>query len=394
MYTVPEFHRFITKKKLIPESLDFELNRAIDLITYDRNNIAFAGSFLRKSLYYSSDIDITEEFPKKWSGKKVAEALQNIVRKLLRYHNHFHILDIKCGYNTNFSNYFNMNNLGYIKGEKVVDFNKHQIDNDLQTLIDRHVIVLDEDEYSHLFELVLTAQNNLKNWFELREIIRKAITLRWTPQEILDGEKDNILLSDAVNTFITKIDIAFIYQGYYTEMSNILISKEGTKNGLIFYPFSAQPQHYEDAIKYNLLEYVVDENYLKALKRVFTLALMNDDKKLLKKIAPLLVSDVSRLNKVASILTTHSDMLMKLDPPPVSIIKFQIDSLKSYLANIYMFPFGEKNIDKMIDKITRSKSIVNMIKEIDIIIDKIKKVISDQTEIYIYDNDLSIPKKY
>lgn len=391
MTTIPQFHRFINKKKLIPDSFNDEILKAVQLITYDESQITFAGSFIRKSMTYSADIDISETFPKRCTSEHIADALKTIVRKILVSDNY--ILDIKSGYDIAYEPYFN--NLGNIKNDKVVGYDAQKTKNDIYECHEKGYI--DKDVYDELISLNKNAKTSIMSWLDLHEVIRKLITLRWSPEDVLKGFKQGvnqqIELSTAVNTFVTKIDMVFIYQGFYTEMSNIFMTNYSSKHGLVFYPVSAQPKHYEDAIKFNLFEYVQNKMWLKALKRVFTLALLKNDQKLLKQIAPLLISSIGRLNKVTSIFTTIVDMLEKLSHPPMKMIKTQINNIKPVLSIIYEFPFGEKQIDETLDHICRSKK-ATMIKSINEVNEHCKKVINEQTLQYMKKNHINIPKSY
>jgi hypothetical protein len=252
MITIPQFHRFIHKKKLIPDSFNDELLEAVKLITFNPKNVTFAGSFIRKSLSYSADIDISEQFPKSATKQDIAAALQHIVKQVLNSKNY--ILDIKCGYDPVFKGLFQ--NLGDIKHSRVVNYERDRTQRDIQYCWSSGFI--DSTEYHQLCDL--NAGRAVSDWLQLREAIRKVITLRWTPEEVLRGNKegkcDPIFLTDAVETFVTKIDMGFIYEGFYTEMSNIFITEKTSKHGLVFYPISSQPKYYTDAIKYNLFEYL------------------------------------------------------------------------------------------------------------------------------------------
>lgn len=393
MFAIPEFHRFISKKKLIPDSFNEELLKAVKTICYDEKNITFAGSFIFKSLFYSADVDVSEQFPARMSSQSIAKALQKVVKKILN--SDYYILDIKSGYDLAFKGYFE--NTGYVK-DQTLHFNYDIVKHDLDQCFRNGLI--QSDDYDELVQLAKKSVSSIKYWLQMREDIRKLITLRWTPKEILQGYKygisgEMIPLSVAVDLFVTKIDMIFIYQGFYTEMSNIFITKNSSNKGLVFYPISPDPNHYNDAIKYNLFEYLNSEqpNYLKALKRAFVLAKMENDQSMLQKISPLLVSDVGRLNKATNVLSTIQSMLENLSHPPIKAIDFQLNNLKPWLANIYQFPFNEKAVDSIIDKICRVNP-RNKIVLIESLNDQLKRVINKQTMIYIEKADIKIPKRY
>ena len=369
------------KKKIIPDSFNNEIRQAINTISYNPKNIILAGSFIRKSFRDSSDIDICEKFGS--NDEQVANALQDIIKKIL-HNKEYILLDIKCGIDPIYKNSFN--HLGYIKNTEIIDYNEENTLKDIEKFKD----LIPLTDYTELKNL-LKKPSNLIGYFDLREKIRKLITLRWTPNEVLNGYKkiDNrvITLISSVSTFITKIDMAFIYNGFYTEISNVFSNASSIKNGLSFMPITPNPAKYEEAIKYNLLELLENKKWLKSLKRVYTLALTDDNKKLLQKLFPILMSNIGMLNKCNSILKTFITIKEQYGNKYNKQIKIQLNNLKSYVANIYEFNFNEKTLDKLFDK---SQSV----KSLESITDKIDDTVNQQTKILIDKYNIKIPKTY
>ena len=368
------------KKKIIPDSFNNEIIQAVNTISYNPKNIIFAGSFVRKSFRDSSDIDICENFGK--NDEQVASALQDIIKKVL-HNKDYILLDIKCGIDPIYKNSFN--HLGYIKNTKIIDYNEENTLKDIEKFKD----LIPLTDYTELKNLL--KKPNLKQYFDLREKIRKLITLRWTPNEVLNGYKNInnriITLISSVSTFITKIDMAFIYNGFYTEISNVFSNASSIKDGLSFMPITPNPKNYEEAIKYNLLELLENKKWLKSLKRVYTLALTDDNKKLLQQLFPILMSNIGMLNKCNSILKTFITIKEQYGNKYDKQIKIQLNNLKSYVANIYEFNFNEKTLDKLFDK---SQSV----KSLESISDKIDDTVNKQTKILIDRYNIKIPKTY
>lgn len=361
------------KKKLIPQSFNNEINEAIKTISYNPKNIIFAGSFVKKIFRDAGDIDISEKFGS--NDKQVEKALKEIVIKILKNPNYI-ILDIKCGINPMYIGFFK--NLGFIKNQKIIDFDYNKTLEELNF----HKKHIDETVFNRLIKLC-KPKISLNNYFELCEGIRKIITLRWTPEEVLKGEKDEIKLIDAIPLFITKIDMAFIYNGFYTEISNVFANESAIKNGYTFPPLSANPENYEYCIKYNLLEYIENNKPLKALKRVFTLASLAKDETTINKLLPILTSNIAILNKANSIIKTHISIIELYGKEFNNEIKLQLNNLKPFLSYIYEFPFNEKHIDELLDSSVSLKLLEN-------ISDRFDKTISKQT----IDYNFKIPKKY
>jgi predicted nucleotidyltransferase len=374
----------INKKKLIPDSLNNEITNGINAITYNINNVVFAGSFIRKSMRDSSDIDIAEDF-KNASDKTCASHIQDIIKKLLK--TDYIILDIKSGIDPLYINLFKK--LGTISNHKVINYDYQNTLNDIN-LISKYI---PKDTYKDLIKSI-KKNFEIKQYFEFREKIRKLITLRWTPKEILEGYKiirnDKLYLYQAVSLFLTKIDIAFICNGFYTEMSNVFLIKSASKQGLVFLPLSPNPKYYGEAIRYNLEEYLTSGYYLKALKRVYTLAQTDNDNKLMLKIQPILTSNVGILNKANSIIKTIISIVENGYKVDMEEIKFQLDNLKLLISNIYEFNFGEKNIDKTIDDINKKFNLSSLEK----LSDKLTDTINTETHNIINEYKIHIPDTY
>lgn len=361
------------KKKLIPQSFNDEINEAIKTISYNTKNIIFAGSFVKKIFRDAGDIDISENFGS--NDKQVEKALKDIVLKILKNPNYI-ILDIKCGIHPMYIGFFK--NLGYIKNKKIIDFDYNKTLEELYF----HKDHIDKDIFNELVKLC-KPNISLKKYFGFCESIRKIITLRWTPEEVLKGEKNEIKLIDAIPLFITKIDMAFIYAGFYTEMSNVFSNESSIKNGYTFPPLSADPKNYEYCIKYNLLEYIENNKPLKALKRVFTLAGLAGDETTTNKLIPILTSNLAILNKANSIIKTHISIIELYGNQYNKEIKTQLNNLKPFLSYIYQFPFNEKHIDDLLDSSVSLKLLEN-------ISDRFDKTIKK----YTIDYNFKIPKKY
>jgi hypothetical protein len=361
------------KKKIIPDSFNDEINNAIKTICYDPKNIIFAGSFAKKAFRDASDIDICEKFGS--NDKKVSSALQTIVKKILKNPNYI-ILDIKSGLIPYFINSFK--NLGYIENSKIIDFDSNQTLKE----INLHKSHIDKETFSKLIKLC-KPNISLSEYFELCELIRKLITMRWTPEQVLKGENEYMKLVDAMPLFITKIDMAFIYAGFFTEISNVFSNESSIKNGFTFPPLSADPKNYKYCIKFNLLEYIVNNKPLKALKRVWTLASLEGDLTTLNKLYPIISSNLSIINKANAIIKTCISIIELYGNQYNEEIKLQLNNLKPFLSYIYQFPFNEKHIDELLSSSVSLKLLENISDRFDNTINKIT-----------IGYNFKIPKKY
>jgi hypothetical protein len=372
------------KPKLIPESFNNELIDAINAISYDTKNVKYAGSFVRKSNRDASDIDLSEDF-KNDTDKTISKRIQLIIKKLLK--TNYIILDIKSGIDPIFIDKFN--NLGTIKKHKVINYN---YDATIQEIKELHQYI-DKQDYDDLLKLV-KENPSLLQYFEMREKIRKIITLRWSPEEIIKGYKvirnEKFYLYQSLPLFITKIDIAFIFNGFYTEMSNVFIIKSATKYGLTFLPLSPKPDDYDSCIKYNLEEYMTYSKYLKAIKRLYSMANHNNNNKLMVKLNKVLLSDIGILNKANNIIKTIINIIELGKNIDIKEINIQLDNLKPLLSNIYEFSFNEKKLDFDIDKIIKKFNL----KQLEDITIKLDNKINTYTHKLIKEYNIKIPSNY
>ena len=374
----------LLKEKFIPNSFNDEIKEAVSLCTHNPKNVIYAGSFVRRSIRDASDIDMSETFK---NVPDIVKGFQTIVQKLTR--SNTIILDIKCGADPYICELFK--ELGTIKNGEIVDYDRKCVIDDVGVLYSHRYI--DKEEHDEFIDLCRS--RSVSDYLDLREAIRKLMTLRWTPDEILSGKKQLkhgwISLQEAVVMFINKIDIVFIYQGFYTEMSNILmLENNSSHHTLEFLPLTTNVNHFLTALKFNLFEYLhnKDKNYLKAMKRMFSIAILLNDSNTVLKLFPLLQSNIAILNRVKGILTTIRDMLDKHKPNQLMLT--MLDNMKPILANIFEFNFDERHIDDIIDSINKK----NIKEKIDAIIDKFANIINRETHKYIKSHDVILTKKY
>jgi predicted nucleotidyltransferase len=381
-------NKALLKEKLLPDSLNKEITDKLSLITYNANNVTFSGSFVRRSIRDASDIDLSEEFA---NVKQLVTGFKSIVKKLVK--SKTLILDIKCGCDPVVSDLFKY--LGTIKHSSVIDYDKKQTSDDLKKLYLMKYV--SKEEYDEYEKLCNQAQHSVSSYLDLRDSIRNLMTLRWSPAEITAGKKHLrsgvITLETACTSFINKVDIVFVFQGFYTEMSNILMLLRNPNHHVLeFMPLTTNINRFTTALKFNLFEYLhhKDKNVLKAMKRTFSLALLFDDTKLVNKLLPLLMSNVAILNRCNGVLKTIQDVLEKTQSKPYETILTMLDNLKPVLANIFQFNFGEKYIDGLIDSMNKS----NLSHKLDQLIDRFDAVINRQTLKFIHENKINLTQKY
>ena len=189
--------------------------------------------------------------------------------------------------------------------------------------------IISEAEYNGA-ERLLRAVKDPLSFVEARKGIRFHI-LRWKPMEVLDGIKVvrglKVQLDDAIASGgLIKLDlIADLDQ--FTEVSMIYNLKLG-KEQVTKIQGDVVESLREDIIYYDR------RSPFKALKRAFSLAKLTKNFDELKKLLPLLNSDLGRLyNIVGDLATIH--MLLETPSPPLDEIRENLDEMRARMGNIY-----------------------------------------------------------
>jgi len=364
---------------LLPEKKRYMLSEnvteAIKTISYNPDHVFVAGSYQYKSIKYSADIDLSEYFSRNVNNVMFARQLQTVVRRIMK--KGYCITDIKCGVNQRF-NVFDIDKLGHLKDRKVVGFDKKATSDSLNEIKQ----YIKPKRHKYLVKLCNSSPDKIWSWFELRESIRKLLTVRWKPKEIIAGKKKLndgiILLEDIVFDWITKIDILFLNNdNTLMEMSNVMSSYYAEKHGLIFLPINPDPENALDGIRYNMYEYFVNHNYFKTLKRLFSISILQEKHKLVKTLLGLFTSDTSALYQIVGNLEA---IQLYHEQPKFNkeIIKENIEVIKSKLATLNIQGVTQQYFDK-----------IDYLKYYNDIIEHFKKIINDDTLKFIKEHNLS-----
>ena len=225
--------------------------------------------------------------------------------------------------------------------------------------------------------------------------------VKWTEQEILKGYKevDNVYidLGEAIAMDgVCNIEIWKKVQGRYIEISNFLVMEYYDENG-IRKPLNAPmfdliPRVKEDVKKY------LKENTFKANKRLWILARLDNDHKMLEKLQRLLSSDAGDLYILLSDIETIYLMLENLgSQAPFNDLMISLDQIKVKLARIYNVPIPHEKINNDINYILQSDLIprVNIIKILKRLHKTLKSILNNYTR--LFDEEIGIvpiPKKY
>lgn len=359
-----EWHKKVCTKKLFPEDYSPQLQKAIYTITTKKAPIVLFGTSIYKSLIYAGDVDIhqwvlTEDIP---------YHMQNTIRKI-QDANEYLIGDIKCGLN---EKYLPLDiALGEVKKGKIKNYKP--------------------DVFNKSGWEVPSKENiTLESWVKIYNKLHELITLRWSPQDILNGylmidEDTKISLEYASKqTPLNKIDMYGFINGKYLEITNVFVPE-----------VTVEPN-----LKLNLLIQYYSGNFAKAIKRAYAISRIFDkknDSTNIKKLYPFLVSQTNLLSSCASdmdvivVALTKGVSLNKIKNRVASSLNLIISKMGNYYeTNIESIIEATKNLLLSIQNID-DKSFVNILEKIE---KDIKIIVNEQAVKYIKTKKLNLIKTF
>ena len=214
--------------------------------------------------------------------------------------------------------------------------------------------------------------------------------IHWTNDDILRGEKEGYKLINCIqDDGYCKIDVIVPYYGRYIEVS--LIWSVNSLDGIV----GQIPLTLEDfkiQIRKSYYELIDEGNYYKAIKRLYSLSRLNKDIPTIRKIEPLLVSNLGKLSTIKSDLATIKLIIENGYYPTLNYINIEFNKIKEGVSTILDVPINYKAIYITIDnlyELLRNHKIPEVIEEIDRLIDLIGKQLSKETKRYLIKHNLN-----
>lgn len=209
--------------------------------------------------------------------------------------------------------------------------------------------------------------------------------LRWTYKDIINGIKDGYKLEDCIiNKSTLKLDIIALINGVFTEFSeNYYIKYKNMQN---YDNISLKKEEIYNSIYDSYIEYYEDENYFKALKRIFTLLkIENTNEQTMKYLINIFNGNLGLLNNIISQISILKLLLeQKFKPVDINDIHNNLQIIKQNISNIFEIEI-QSTIYDFIDNICNinNKHITYEL------IDKLKKkliIILNKESLKIYEN--------
>ena len=210
------------------------------------------------------------------------------------------------------------------------------------------------NHFKSVFEIIKNSENTIISDFKMGEFRGKA--LRWDYEEIKKRENNGITFEQALKQkSMIKMDVVTLLNGRFieiTEVYNIYI--DGSSNA------DYTKENVRKELNDDMLKQIKDGNYMKALKRKYSLLnLDNKNKQVREKLIDYFNSPIGLLNRSKSDLET---MLTVIQSP-----KFDIDEIRNSLQmlkeQISAFPV-ENNLEEISKINTKQNMKVPIYKQI------------------------------
>lgn len=219
------------------------------------------------------------------------------------------------------------------------------------------------------------------------DLVRSLFVLRWKPEDV---EKGKIKLIDGtykdfqdclLDPATIKIDLIKKVGDQFCEISENYYIK--MKSGKSNYPANPTKEDIEKSFQEDI-QYYSTKNKFKALKRLFSLYLIEGDKeKEVEQMIEFFNGQVGYLNKIRSELEILEKVLTQdFRKPEWTDVKANLQFIKEQLSSVFEIPFSEK-IFAEIDKITEKSALRDIITIKDYFLRKINEYSKDFLANYI-----------
>jgi hypothetical protein len=338
-----------------PQMINDSVEDLIELFAV-KGKYKLIGSNSLRSILYGSDYDIETELLQ--SPASVKKHFQEAYQEAEKDPN-VYITDFKCGWDSR---------LAY-EGDYSAKSLKKYLKNPLIPRGRRLII------------------NKAKTPEEKEDLVRDLFILRWKPEDIQAGKIK--LLDNTYKAFedcvldptVLKIDLIKKVGDQFCEISENYYVK--TKSGKSNYPENPNKKLIEKGLEDDI-RYYKNTNAFKALKRLFSLYLLEDKKSsVIDKMIDFFNGQVGYLNKIRAELEILEKVLTQdYRTPKWPEIQANLQFIKEQLSSVFEIPFSDK-IFAEIDKITEKSALSSIITLIEYFAKKINAYSKDFLANYI-----------
>lgn len=229
--------------------------------------------------------------------------------------------------------------------------------------------------------------------------------VHWTAEEVLNGKrngkkpdfnghKGEKKLIDAIGEIaLCKIDMVTPYNNRYIEVTVVydLFCLDGSIGHI-----EPTNEILIEQLKRDILKQLKKNKYFKIIKRLYSISTYTKDFKTARILAPLLISNVSKLSMINSDLSTLQLLMRLKKKVNTNIVKIELERIKEMLGNILDIDFQGKldDIYKLMDY--TYKSILEQDHEeaeilLDDITDYFQVITNNETLKYLRANNINVP---
>jgi hypothetical protein len=219
------------------------------------------------------------------------------------------------------------------------------------------------------------------------DLVRDLFILRWKPKDVLNGKIK--LIDGSYKTFeeclldptVLKIDLIKKVGNQFAEISENYYIK--LKNGKSNYPEEPSRKDIEKSFGEDI-QYYSHKNSFKALKRLFSLYLIEGDKeKQINQMIEFFNGQVGYLNKIKSELEILEALLIQdYRKPNWEDVQANLQFIKEQLSSVFEIPISEK-IFSEIDKISEKTALTDIVTIKDYLLKKLNEYSKDFLRNYI-----------
>lgn len=367
--------------KSFPENYSSDAVRVLDAMSFTKGKgVGLLGSMSIRSQQYAGDYDAFEVVNMDEDSDKIALHMlavrwKEIIRDLMSMPNTY-IGDIKSG---SIEEWRVIPKEATVKNKKVVGMDVVASKSKLAQLRKENIIT--EKEEKDALQLLSGKMTPLKLLEAKAEL--KFHIVRWTPSEILRGEKE--LRGGRMYTIeegfssptITKLDvISLVQNNRYTDFSMVY---NFMNKGRLLNPDLIDVVH---SLKENIILYKHQGKYFKVLKRYYALAKFLKKGKVIEALTPILNSDLGRLYHITSDIGTLITLLEEHKPDDERV-RFEIDQFIARLSNVYQlkdYLRKEHKILGLIQSILKDKKKETMIKKLEQMNEELSSILNKHSK--------------
>lgn len=351
------------------ESINKDIKNIFKLISYKQDNPIIMGSNRYSDVKYPSDFDLFEVIYTHQNKNTFIKFVHKMFKKIFDTVGAPKRHKVRSGDNTQKENiYFIDFKAGYDKELYFDNFkNKKAVKTFYKQKLKENLI--SETTYYTILSL-------LKNTLKLEEYCKNLYKLRWKYEDIMNGfinvsNNRKIYFNDLFeNKSLFKIDIVSYVNERLIEFSNIFEFRYS--NGV---DINAEKVDDLQSLKEDMKEQYYNKNYMKAIKRLFSISKIEDNKELANTLLDIINSDAGKLSQVKANIDTCILLLEHdyTDEKTINHIYKFVDLLKSENPNL------PKRILSKMNNINKAKLPNTILLKLEVIKNDINKLLQKET---------------